>query len=679
MTTRRVRCPAARASAWMICWVMSASAASGQLLTRHDAVSALLDPASGVVFDPTVAAVWCPYEDFGFGPDYRGLLPAGTFIEPDVYEDPPAPPPGMTLASDAYFFWFDDEQPAMFAHAVRYVLVDANTPNPTVFNGGILLLDQDWYPEITFVDGTSRVLFETIFERVTDDPPGPDNPQGLIAGVAPEFGDIVDLPDPSPLPPPRVSNPRHCALLIRGHEDKMFENDLKRWETDLHQIYGVPAGRIIKAADGQPATCKDIDRAIEALCALEDCDKIIIRITTHGKKSDAGGGFLQVAKDDNCEDKLKSDELCRKLKRVAAKGVPICLMINACHSGSLLDKHNWDFPAGSLIITVAKRDKCGWGGAYKDVTTGDGPITEGLYPHAFSKCLRNRDADANGDDRVDDSEAHDWVVRVNPCYEYEGRMYYPTSPAPEKRIVGGKPTHTVLLVCNSTDQPKTDFHWVFKGRVTGGKAKATKKRPGGTSEGRWAEEKGQTTITYDEEKDETMVCWMDVDDPILPGKYVEFSYKLKSDELKPIRQYWTPTSEPPEAKDRAPGAEGSAAPSGEQRSFDTRVIHRGLESGGWGVPIVATVYYRAAPRELGDDELGIGEPAFESLPRVPVGKFILLPDEPADFLTKLPDLAGQRGALILELHLLWDLNGNAAVQLMQFGQVLRAMPGQRFD
>jgi hypothetical protein len=458
----------------------------------------------------------------------------------------------------------------------------------------------------------------------------------------------------------------------------MFENDVKRFENDLKGHFGVPEARIIKAAGGEPASCTEIDAAIQQLCDLKKpCDKIYVRITTHGLNPRNAEAFIQVKKDDQCRaGKLRAKELCEKLRKLAMKGAPICLMLNACYSGAMLDEYNWGFPTDSTIITATDDSQCGWGGAYEDNNpNGDGKITEGLLPHAFSKCLKAADADKNNDGFVDECEAFDWVKMQDPCYKDQAdtSMHYPAndhppnnpSRNPQKRVVGQAADVLMISVCNGTGAEKTDYHLILKGKVDRGKARAWRRKDDGSNGERWAF--SGVMISYDEEKDETMVCWEDADDPILPGEYVNFYYRLKRKSLVVIRQYWTPTDDPPAPQDRTPPGEGRITPSGDSRqhSFDVRYIVRSEEFGGWGVPVEAMLFARVSEHEIPDEFFNLGDPHVADLPAVFLGELILEPDVPFELTVEWPEPLPPRGTIIIEAHHRWALNKAASVQLSQ--------------
>src|SRR5687768_6607940 len=176
------------------------SSAVGAHLTRPQAVAALLAPGSGIVINTNASTVWSPYANFGFGPAFEGLLPAGSRVGPAVSNVDP--PPTTAVVVDSYFFWVDDRPQAEFTHPVRFVLLNATVPAPTVANGGIVVLARDWWPLLTLPSGDQFVYFKTSDDRTTAFPAGPLNPEGLVAGYAP--GRVPVLPGPALSPTVKV-------------------------------------------------------------------------------------------------------------------------------------------------------------------------------------------------------------------------------------------------------------------------------------------------------------------------------------------------------------------------------------------------------------------------------------------------------------------------------------------
>ena len=642
----------------------SASAAVALTLTRAEAVTALFAPGSGVPINTNDSSVWSPYVNFGSGPGFEGMLPAGSMVDPHELGWLPFPGPGMSVATPSYFFWVDDLPPAHFQHPTRFVLVNATGPVPTEANGGILVSAQGWWPKITLPNGLVQAYFQSSDKRVSALPPGVTNPDGLVAGpgyepaVPPPLASFLPANglSESPVPPSKA-----CGLLLRGDSSAEFGNDVELFERDLRTRYGVPAGRIIKANGGAAATKADLVAAITALCALQPpCDKIYVRMTSHGSI----GGFCLA------DGSISAAMLCEQLKKLAAKGVPICLLIEGCHTASLLDPHNWDFPAGSVIITASGTNECSYGSSLKFTNAVSGCVTNSLFPHAFSVCLN----DPTVNPRRTEEQAFRWVLEQMPCYTFsgDGNMYYPAgstnagavNPHPQIRTVGRDPNYLNLNVRNGTGAAKTDFHMVFKGDVRGGTARAWRSNPNDQIGAPWGQ--GGTTITYDPATDETMVCWVDAAAPVADGGFIHFGYCRPAGGLRAARQNWTPTPVPTAPADKTPTKQQSFRYNPDQGTGIIRLVARSAESGGENLLVQGSLAVRFSPTTIPLENLTLLDPMVASLPLQFISTFVLQPDQPREFLIEVPPFSpDQQPTLILQTQSGWPLNGNQVTELAQ--------------
>ncbi|MBI3853332.1 MAG: hypothetical protein HY298_24050 [Verrucomicrobia bacterium] len=652
-----------------ICFSLCLTTVTGQAqpLTRAQAAAALLAPGSGVSIDVTNASVWSPFVDYGFGSGSEGLLPVGSVVNPHELGWLPYPGPGMSVSSPSYFFWIDDFPGAQFQHPVRFALVDASNLAPTVANGGIVVTDQGWWPVVTAAGGSPVEFFHNFDDIATADPPGPGNPKGLIAGstlspgggLRPAGSNGPDGPNA-----PTASNP--CGLLLRGDTRFDFAADIPQFMQDLMNHYGVSSNRIVKANGGNPASSGDLAAGITAICNMTPpCDKIYVRITSHGSK----GGFSLT------DGTISSSNLCNQFKKLADKGVPICLIINSCYSGSLLDPHNWNFPAGSVIMTSTDSNHIGYGWNWIE---GTNKFTGSAYPSAYSHCLNanptnNPGLDKNGDGFVDDVEAHRWVTNVQPCYarqDITNEMYYPAgsgtnaNPGPQVVTVGTDPTKINLNVCNGSGQPKTDFHIIFKGNVSGGTALAWQSDAQDHIGPQWAGGATNRTVTYDPTRNETMVCWMDGSAPVASGQYIHFGYFPPNGGLRPLRQYWTPTTNPPAINDRVPTRESSVVPGTNASTPTIRIISRSEAFDGWGQTQLAFVLVRYTPTNIPLDRLNLGDPAVSGLTPLFVTNFFLDPDVPIEFPVTLPMQPNDpEPSVVLESRSAWEVNQTQTIQV----------------
>jgi hypothetical protein len=644
----------------------------GGLLTRNEAVNILLDPVlSGLGFDLEVQSIWSPFFDFGSGPGFEGLLPPFSFVEPAEFGYAPFPGSGVFGENPSYFFWVDNFPFAEFAHSTLFVMMDASMPDPSIFNGGIQVTDEGWWPNV-FPGGTSGQMefFATEQETVTDNPAGSGNPEGHIGGPAMTTADLHVTATETPVAP---TAPKSWGLVVLGSSDQHHINNRTKMVNNLRNHYGVDSANIIQANNGNPATKQQVCDAIDSLAKKVDnkCDKIYIRLTSHGTR----GNFLLPGAD------LTAQELCQKLQPIAAKGVPICMVINACFSGTLLDANNWNFPAGSVIITSAN-DTTSYGrNDYRDGTT---PFNESLFVYAFTKCLRDTtdsnmdgkyDADTNMDGIVGDDEAFRWMIANRLCVFWRAgdtSMLYPNGgqrywdPMPRMREVGRNPRSLNINVKNLSGATKTDFHIIFKGDVRGGVPLAWKSDSLDHLGDRWATMPGERTVTYDSAQNQTMVCWEDPDDGIPAGNFVHFGYYISSGNLRPVRQYWTPTPAIPATPDRTPTAESSTRLIPDGSGIDVGIITRSVEGGGDGVPLQADIYFRASPIPIELNQLSLSSPQVTGLLPIPLGNVILEPDVMQHFQIDIPTGIQTDQFLVLETHLSWGLNTAQATSLAFF-------------
>jgi len=642
-------------------------------MTRSQAVAALLAPGNGVVINTSIEGVYSPFVRFGTAPGFEGLLPAGSMVAPKstVWGSGIA----VSVSAPSYFFWVNSELDALFAHPVRFILVNATSSLPTVANGGIVVSPQAWWPLVTSRDGATTEFFAGVEQRLSLTPPSPVNPVGYVAGpwASPVLGAAPKDPPPKPElpqdPPPHllaVGNP--CGLIVQGTAGMPFDQDVDTFESDMKGHYGIPAGRIVKAsARGTAATKANLTAAIATICAaVPPCDKIVVRMTSHG--TDDTHEFIL---DDV---PIANTNLCNLFKELAKKGVPICLMINSCFSASQLDAHDWNFPTDSVIITTATTNKPAYGYIY---TNSSGVrFTNGAFVRAFSDCLNanptNNPGLDPGNDGVDDKDAYRWVQKVNPCYALlggEGTMRYPGSatngPDPQIRTVAANPGQLNQNVGNGTGAPKTDFHIIFQGNVTGGIPRAWRSDQNDNVQlsNPWGV---NNTVTYDPAKNETMVCWAHPSSPVMPGQYIHFGYAPPGGGLRPLVQYWTPTTTPPAIPDRAPTTKTSMGQNA--NSATIRIVSNGPLNDGWAGMMFGTLGIFLAEQALPLERLN--RPTLLSAPDRPImlgtTGLQLQADAPYEATIPLPAIPGPNSTLIVALDLHWEINPNATFLVQQF-------------
>lgn len=687
---------------------------------RAEAVDLLLDPGSGFSYLPPVGNIWSPFEDFGFGTGREGLLPAGTEIHPF------GGGPVMILPFDAYFFWIDDLPLSGFDHPTRFILLDPTLCDPSLENGGILQLQQFWWPVIYLPDLADPLEF---FHKAvtTGAPPGPENPDGLLRGNAAR-PDEVEAGDP---PDPAESEKKAGALVAFGDDRNDFSGDLALWKREFANTYQVDGDRIV-CPDLFPYTAQEFCDAIDTLCTLTDLDTIYIRITTHGKKD-----TLLFANNT----KLSKQELCEKFRQVAKKGVPVHLFINACHAGSLLDANNWNLPAGSTVITSSASGNYAISGlrtmrrVFPDGTTGM-PFMGFTLPVAHAECKKDTtdsdnngeiDADTNEDGYVDDCEAYRWVESQNPCYidtipdkmigSYtvntvvaypagpadpiaydttiyfyildsmnmkidsialgikDSLVYYP-NPMPAIRKVGNFGRTMNFNVQNNSGEAKDRFCMVFAGNVSGGYGAAweSDEEDNVNLDNNWTNGSDVSAV-YDPATNETTVCWPASGDAAADQDYVHFGFVAPAGEqLRPVRQYWdkqgsdlkggTQESVLFTNADKVPTTESEIYLDGSGSPLTVKTVNRSLDAGGWGESVNYSIGYRVSSAGVSLENLNLGNPAITSLDYFPAGTGVLEPDSEFSFDIAVPEGLEPGQSLILQVELQWDLNPNQTMQLI---------------
>ena len=134
--------------------------------------------------------------------------------------------------------------------------------------------------------------------------------------------------------------------------------DVTNYVYDLTNHYGVPRNRIVLANNGNACCSNDLYQAIQMVAnANPPCDKIFVRLNAHGSRD------FRFFFSTNCAPRwITAAQLCNMLQPLANKGVPICLLLDCCFSGGIVPSNNWNFPAGSVILTATDAGTPGLGG-----------------------------------------------------------------------------------------------------------------------------------------------------------------------------------------------------------------------------------------------------------------------------------------------------------------------------
>lgn len=391
--------------------VLAPSAALAQL-TRSEAVAVL---EREVPLAPDTP-VWSPFVDFGAGAGFEGLLPPGSTLTTAFENHPLLAPAGLIPAGDAYVFLIDDDPLAQWSHWVRFAVIDANQPFATATAA---VSDQSWWLEVDTGGGP----IEYFVERRSDAPAGPGNPDGLVRGIAETVTPMPKAPAVVGKAPAQFTGDP-CALLWTGTDDNTFNDDLDRFAGQL-AARGMPAGRIKSKKNGK---LSDLTALVTAICNIQpECDKIYVFLGGHGLPNEIYG---QGAND--AEKKITEAELKAALAPLAQKNAKLCVVIQACHSGSLIDGLS-DTLKGATIYTSTDDCTVGWGGGFYDKPVSAGGRSylgkRSVFSGAFSDCWDNDDADKNEPKNgVSWEEAWEWVCDQDPAVYWENQAYKPKDP-----------------------------------------------------------------------------------------------------------------------------------------------------------------------------------------------------------------------------------------------------------
>ena len=362
--------------------------AQNVVLPRQQAVDTLI--AELGLFGDVLA--WSLYQDYGYGPGFEGVLPAGTQIRPYNLDSPSYPGNVVTLSAPSYFFFVNDEPDSLFNHGVRFVYMAATTMNPNLANGSITVQTQGWWPMVT-VPGMAEAEWVGP-DGQTGQPASAFNPEGLVFGSNVFTKNAIveePLETQGPIIDGKRAGAKSCAIIITGDTTtRSFQGDADAFERELGNR-GVPAGRIQKKKGAKEQDLKDM--VANACKADPKCDKIYVYIGAHGNENG-----ISLA-----DGTLTWEELCKILEPLGTKGVPVCLWVQSCGSGAFIDMILPKFPSGITVVTSAGKGKCSKGGN----VPGTGWISYLTY--VFIQCWNDDTADKDGDGKVSWAEAFAWV------------------------------------------------------------------------------------------------------------------------------------------------------------------------------------------------------------------------------------------------------------------------------
>ncbi len=640
-------------------------------LTRFEAHQILLaDPL--LAYDPGFEIMMCPPDDFGFGPSFEGLLPPGTLFGPGIDLLVELPPPPFEVVNPSYLFYQDLFPGQLFMHEVIYYLMDATfVGTPSIANGGIQVIDADWWPFL-FLPGTTNPIepFNSADLYFTPIPPGPFHPEGLSGGaVLPpnfneEYTDCVALTD---------KDNNKCALVFSGFGDNRAKNSVKRQTERLNSRDCYDKDNIISMHNATEAQI--CDTLMHLLNKDTACEELCIYIIAHGiERADGStrGGFGVNGSI------IRPPEWQVKMDSIAKKGIRTHITFETCRATAIGNPFNWGLPRGSSVTFASDATHSAWAYTYKTPTCDT--ITEGIFSHAIEECRKDTaNADYNDDGVVSHKEGVRWVMQSKPCYSKVDTppvgMRYPAgsltnpaayNPGPSMVCIGehassfsarfkipddGMDTEEVCLVFQGDRRQGTNLVYDSNGDMF---------------------VPHTVTKTYNAERNETTICFKRTSGCFVACQRYWFHwYDNTGNRLVLIRSYATacPASSLRQVASSRdiPSLDVQTDLSLDGSQLNISIFNRGEISGGIGEPATIDVRYRIGSDSIPIAELNTGHASYTALPLTSVASGVALDtNEAYTFSLDLPQeiLPGQY--LFVETDHTWAANGNESNAIHQF-------------
>lgn len=336
---------------------------------------------------------------------YPELLPEGSIIVPfDQWTR--GEEEFIECDGDCWFFWFDYDPLAHFAHKTLNVLVNAST-------GEMTIKETEWWPVIN-----GKVMWGTTTERASD--------ELLVYEVKPEKIEIgpvsIGPPKLGPVELHALAGCEAWAIIVCGYDDVT-----DTFDEDVHGIYNVLTGLgytdnhifYISPWTADPGVDRvtsiaNVQWAINQVASNSDAeDKVFFFYTSHGgvdslecNPGAPGGGSVSSTNLDNWLDTITSRDMI--------------ILIEACHSGSFIGAY-WD---GTVV--AAENELTGDGETNRIVMTatdtlyssyGDvDPVVDpnpsdigSEFPGGYIEAFSTATADVDGNGAISVGEAYQYA------------------------------------------------------------------------------------------------------------------------------------------------------------------------------------------------------------------------------------------------------------------------------
>ena len=232
------------------------------------------------------------------------------------------------ITTPIWFFWIDNHAFAKFAHSTQFVYVDAKT-------GSFEITEEMWWPllngKIIWDDNAYWSGKDWVYNKLKSGRQKMSSNFDL-GKIASNLQTIIPV-NSAMANDPIQNDEKSCILTVNGW--RQGQTGEKDFAVDQEKMGKVFKGRAYKKVELGPADEIKSTLMVEIEKLADECDDVIIYITSHGAKYEDGtdalvlGGFI-----------LKDTFLSLYLQSLALDypKVTFKIVIDACYSGSFIDQ-----------------------------------------------------------------------------------------------------------------------------------------------------------------------------------------------------------------------------------------------------------------------------------------------------------------------------------------------------
>ena len=264
------------------------------------------------------------------------LVPAGAEISSGRFPVPYPESSPIVTKKPSWVLWIDDEPLAKFEHAVRWVLIDADTPAAGAGDNATVL-HRNWWPVVTIPGAPQDYSLL---------PPGGSTPESFApAGDIPPLDELGTTPVRTTPYRAAIAAKDACAVVIYGPDlGHAGYKDAIDYRKHLIEAGLVPANRILmnvrrSKKDGKnyvyPVNNDDLARIFGKAKTL-GCKKLYFFFSTHGFQAGLGGGVVidDDARKPNKTAGITFATLTSYLEDLGK--IKLCIVLDSCFSGQFV-------------------------------------------------------------------------------------------------------------------------------------------------------------------------------------------------------------------------------------------------------------------------------------------------------------------------------------------------------